>query len=221
VTRSRGINRPRWRPTDEQIAIVRARFAVTRTKDIAQQLGATYSQVVKLAHKLKLKKDPAWLAGDQSGRVTGVQGMGTRFAPGHTPWIKGRKGLLQSPETVFKPGHRPHNQANVGAFRIFGGYLQIKTGETGYSPRDWISYHRHVWQLVHGPVPDGFVVVFRDGQRRTAPDQITLDQLECIGRRENMLRNIYHWYGLEVAAIVHLRGALTRTINNRAKESAT
>ena len=219
MTRSRGINRPRWRPTDEQIAVVRARFATTRTREIAEQIGARYQQVVKLAHKLRLKKDPAWLAGDESGRLTGVVGMGTRFAPGHTPWIKGRKGVLQSPETAFKPGHRPHNQAQVGSLRLFGGYLQIKTSETGYSRWDWLSDHLYVWKLAHGPVPDGFMVVFRDGQRRNEPDQITLDLLECIGRRENMLRNTYYRFGPDVAAIVHLRGVLTRTINNRTKEA--
>lgn len=219
MTRSRGINRPRWRPTDEQIALVRERFAVTRTQEIAELLGVGYSQIAKLARRLGIKKDPAWLAGDESGRLTGVVGMGTRFVKGHVPWIKGRKGTVLSPTTVFKPGHRPHNQAPLGALRLFEGYLQIKLTDTGYPPRDWVNYHRHVWQQAHGPVPAGYMVVFRDGRRRTDPREITLDALECISRRENMLRNTYHRYGPEIASLIKLRGAITRQINRRTKDA--
>lgn len=221
MTKSRGINRLKWRPDEIELRIVRENFATSRTADLARALGVDYNQVAKLATKLGLRKDPAWL-NDHGGRTDGTRGMGTRFKPGSTPWSKGKKGLKFSPETTFKPGHVPANKRPIGSLRVHtGGYLQIKLTETGYPPRDWVMYHRHVWEQVHGPVPADHVVVFRDGQRRTDPAEITPDILECISRQELIARVTYHRYGPEIARLVQLRSAISRQINRRTKESAT
>lgn len=44
-----------------------------------------------------------------------------------------------------------------------------------------------------------------------------LENLECISRRELMLRNTVHRHGPEIAALSQLRGALKRQINRRTK----
>lgn len=219
MTKSRGINRPKWRPDDIALQIMREHFATSKTADIARALGVEYSQVAKLAAKMGLRKDPDWL-NDHGGRTGDGRGMGTRFKSGNVPWTKGKKGLLISPATTFKPGHTPFNKRPIGSLRVHaGGYLQIKLTETGYPPKDWVMYHRYVWEQAHGPIADDCVVVFRDHRRRTDPAEITVDVLECITRQELIARHTYHRFGVEYARCVQMRSVLSRQINRRMKET--
>lgn len=221
MTKSRHINRSKWRPMPWELELVRRNFATSRTADLAAALGVAYHQVAKVAHRLGLRKSEEWLNGPQGGRTDGQRGLGTRFQKGQPGWNKGlRLGSDWGQATQFKPGQKPANYVPVGSFRVASiGYLQIKLHDTGYPPHDWVMYHRHVWQQAHGPVADGYLVVFADGKRRTDPNEITLDVLECISREEHMRRHTYHQYGPEVAGLVQLRGVLTRAIRNKEKES--
>ncbi|MEI7446593.1 MAG: HNH endonuclease signature motif containing protein [Burkholderiales bacterium] len=217
MTASRGINRPKWRPTDAEIEQVRREFPATKTADLAARLGVARHQVDKLAANLGVRKDPAWLNGPGGGRTDGTKGMGTRFQKGMTPWSKGRKlaGLIPVAETAFKPGHRPANYKPVGSHRIAaGGYLQRKVHDTGYPPRDWVMVHRLVWEQAHGPIPAGHVVAFRPGRRTTVVEEITADALELISQAELMERNRMP---PELQKIVQLRSVITRVINQRSK----
>lgn len=72
------------------------------------------------------------------------------------------------------------------------------------------------WEV--GQAPAGHIIVFKPGQFTDQLDQITIDRLECITRRENMLRNTVHRYGKEIAQLVQLRSVLTRHINKKQKE---
>lgn len=222
MTKSRNLIRPKWQPDAAAIELVRRHYATSRTADLAEALGVAYHQVSKLAQRLGVRKDEAWLNGPQGGRTDGQRGLGTRFQPGQTPWTKGRKGIRLSPGTEFRRGQPPLNFRPVGSLRVAHcGYLQIKLQATGYPPKDWQMYHRHVWEQAHGPVPRGHVVAFKDGRRRLEPAEITLDVLECITRGEHMRRHTFHQYGPEIAAVVQLRGAITRQINRRSRGDDT
>lgn len=220
MTQSRNLIRKRWAPDWVALELVRRNFADSRTADLAEVLGVSYHQVAKLAKALGLKKDEAWLNA-AGGRTDGTRGLGTRFQKGQKGWNAGMKmGPDWCRSTQFKPGSRPHNYLPVGSLRIeSGGYLQIKLTDTGYPPRDWVMFHRHVWMQAHGPIPARHMVVFRDGRRRTEPAEITLEVLECISQEQQMRRHTYHQYGPEIAHAVQLRGALTRQIK-RAQERA-
>ncbi len=221
MTKSRGINRPRWRPLPWELELVRQHFATSRTADLAAALGVAYHQVAKLADRLGLRKSEEWLNGPDGGRTDGKRGLGTRFQKGQPGWNKGRKlGSEWCKATQFKPGQKPQNHLPIGSLRVqSSGYLQVKLTDTGYPPRDWVMYHRYVWEQAHGPVPTGHLVVFRDGRKRAEASEITLDVIECITRQEHMRRHTCHQYGPELASVVQLRGALTRAIRNREKES--
>ncbi len=221
MTTSRNRIRKRWKPSAADLEMMRRHYPTTKTEILARLFDVAYHQVHRLAGRLGLRKDPEWLAGPESGRLDGKLGMGTRFKPGNQPWTQGRKGIRQSPRTEFKPGSRPWNYAPVGSFRVSkDGYLQIKLTDTGYPPKDWVMYHRHVWQQAHGPIPDGYIVAFLPGRFSSEADEITPDRLELVCRREWMLRHTFHQYGPEIASAVQLRGAITRQINKRAKETA-
>lgn len=216
MTASRGINRPKWRPTAAEIEQVRREFPATKSADLAARLGVARHQVDKLAKALGVRKDPAWLNGPNGGRTDGTKGMGTRFQKGMVPWSKGRK-LTGRPvaETAFKPGNRPANYKPVGSYRIAaGGYLQRKMTDTGYPPRDWVMVHRLVWEQAHGPIPAGHVVAFRPGRRTTVAEEITADVLELVSQRDLMARNRMP---PELQKLVQLRSVITRVINQRSK----
>jgi hypothetical protein len=213
--------RSHWKPTPEQVEQVRLRCPATKTAVLAAEFGVAYHQVDRVARNLGLKKDPEWLRGPESGRTgSDNRGAGTRFQPGHSSWIAGRRLPGHGgQETQFKPGHRPHTWRPVGSFRVSAsGYLQIKLTDTGYPPRDWVSYHRHLWQREVGPIPDGHYVAFRNGRRTAELAAITVDALELVTRAEIMRRNTFHQYGPEIAHTVILRSAITRQIRKRTKE---
>jgi hypothetical protein len=221
MTKSRNLIRPKWRPTPAQLEIVRQRFATTRTQDLADELGVVYSQVAKLANALGLHKSEQWLNGPDAGRTDGTKGLGTRFQKGQIPWSAGRKmGPQHALMTQFKPGHKPATWLPIGSLRIASGeYLQIKLSDTGYPPRDWAMYHRHVWEQAHGEIPPGHCIAFKPGRRSTDAAAITPDALECITKQEAMRRNSFHQYGPEIAGLVHTRAVLTRAINNRTRKA--
>jgi hypothetical protein len=55
------------------------------------------------------------------------------------------------------------------------------------------------------------VIVFKDKNR----EHIEIENLECISRRDLMLRNTVHRLPKELVQVVQLKGALQRQINNR------
>jgi hypothetical protein len=139
-----------------------------------------------------------------------------RFKPGHAPWNKGLKGWTpggNSEKTRYKPGNRSGISqllwAPIGSERITkGGYRQRKITDTGYSPRDWKGIHILLWEETFGPLPSGFIVVFRN---RDIAD-IRIENLECISRQENMRRNSIHNLPEEIRKTIAQRNWLLRTI---------
>ena len=223
MTKSRGILRPKWRPTPEQTAVVAQRYPTTRSADLAAELGVTTHQITRLAYKLGVRKCEQWLNSPAAQRLDGIKGMGTRFQPGGPSWIKGKKLPGHgAPDTWFKPGQRPMTWRPIGTYRLAGcGYLQVKVADTGYPPRDWTMVHRVVWEQAHGPIPPGHIVAFKDGRKRTELAEITPDVLECIPKAEHLRRHSIHAHGVELARVSQLRGALTRQINRRERAKDT
>lgn len=225
------MTRRRW--TQRERSILRMRYPNEQTADIARDLGRPTSQVYNAAHYMGLKKTAEFYRSDKSGRIqrgrTDPRMKATQFKTNHRTWNKGKKGWQaggRAQETQFKKGRPPsaaRNYRPIGSLRISeDGYLERKTTDRRdiYPSRRWCAVHRLVWQAENGPIPDGHIVVFRQGQLINVESEITVDRLECISRVELMRRNTYHNYPKEVALAIQLRGALTRQINKRAKQHA-
>ena len=217
-------NKP-W--TEAERAILRERFPHMKTKDLAAELGRGYGSVCSMANHMGLQKTEAFYTdAGLSGRLVGQRGAGSRFLPGHVTWNKGLKGAGCSnhPNSIaarFKPGTVPHTWQPVGSYRVVpDGVLEQKVSEAkGSSHLRWKPVHRLVWEAAHGPIPAGHIVAFKPGMKTNVLEDITLDRLECITRRENMQRNSVHTkYPPELSRLVQLRGALSRAI--RMKEEA-
>lgn len=102
-------------------------------------------------------------------------GLTGRFEKGHVPATKGQKGLRipGSEKGWFRPGHKPHNHMPVGTEMYKNdGYLWVKTDE---GIRKWRQKHIIAWEEVHGPVPEGHVLIFKDkNHANTSIDNLAL-----------------------------------------------
>ena len=111
-------------------------------------------------------------------------GVDTRYKPGQVPMNKGThpptKGRMA--ETQFKKGNRPHNALPIGSEVLRDdGYLQVKIAE----PDVWKLKHRLVWEQHNGPIPEGGLVVFRDGN----PLNTDISNLALIDKSVNVRLN--------------------------------
>ncbi len=219
MTKSRGIMAPRQPWSAADLDILRTRYPNEPTQALAGSLGRTVSRVYQKANALGLQKSEAFKASPASGRTTGRQGIGTRFEKGAAPWNKGTHFAAggRSVETRFKFEQSPHNTLPIGSLRIApDGSLQRKINNNpGSNSVRWRGLHELVWTAVHGPVPPKHIVVFKPGCKTIDPDQITVDQVECISLADNMRRNTLRRYPTEIAQLIQLRGAVTRQINKR------
>lgn len=210
--------------SDIEVAVLRRFYADTPSSAIAAALRRPVHQVYGKAQKLGLKKSDDYLAGPHSGRTDGTIGVSGRFQPGLTPWNKGKPGSTgnhpNTRRTQFKKGEMrgaaQRNYVPIGSMRISkDGYLEVKTNDDHPVPaRRWVAAHRLAWEAVHGPVPQGHIVVFLPGMRTAKPEEITADKLECISKAENMRRNTLHRYPKEIADAIRARAVLNRRINH-------
>lgn len=117
------------------------------------------------------------------------------FPRGHRPWNAGTKGLTGPNKTSFKKGNAPPNRKPIGAERIGSkeGFILMKVPEpdpyTGF-PTRYKHKHVYLWEQAHGPVPEGMVVAFVDGDKT----RCDLDNLMLISRAELLNLN-RHGYG--------------------------
>jgi hypothetical protein len=101
-----------------------------------------------------------------------------RFEKGNKPYNTGTKGVCEPNSGSFKKGHRPITSKPIGSERIDTqyGYLLVKIAE----PNVWQSKHRVVWEAANGPIKQGEVLTFKDGNVLN----ISLENLEKITRLE-------------------------------------
>lgn len=189
--------------------ILRESYADRSTAELADQLCRTESAVYQRARNLGLKKSE-----DSKRRTwfTGDEGKSHRFPRGNEPWNKGKEWRAggRAEETQFKPGNRPQTWKPVGTVReCKDGLLEVKVSDTS-SKSDWVGLHRILWERKNGPIPDGHIVVFRNGNRRDFSD----GNLELIDRAENVRRNSIHRYPKELKHAIRLNKRLQREIRD-------
>ncbi|MEW4469050.1 HNH endonuclease signature motif containing protein [Parasphingorhabdus sp. JC815] len=110
----------------------------------------------------------------RNGWKTGRTGQ---FVKGQEPHNKGKKcpeGVggrhPNARRTQFKKGQTPHNTNYLGHERVSrDGYVEVSVAETnphtGYERR-YVHKHRHEWEKVNGPVPEGHALKCLDGDRQ-------------------------------------------------------
>lgn len=204
------LSRQAW--TIDEEAELRRRYADEETSQIALDLGRPIDRVYAKAAALGLHKSAAFMAEclQKCGQQRAEAGRATQFQPGMTPWNKGQKGLPSTgrmKETQFRKGNKPHTWVPVGTEQVRDGYLWRKVTDFG-GRHDWKQVHVMLWEEHNGPIQDGLILCFKDGNKRN----IVMDNLELITRAERMRRNTIHRYPPELKDAIRVVGKLKRTI---------
>lgn len=119
-----------------------------------------------------------------------TSGLDGRFKKGGEPANKGKK---MSPKlyekckaTMFQKGHIPANHMEVGeCTHTTDGYLIRKVREHGTQRERFEFVHRAVWEEHYGPIPEGKMVSFLDGNK----DNCEIENLILIDNQENLELN--------------------------------
>lgn len=208
---------------DWELRLLAKEYPDCATTKLAKKLKRSITSVYQRARLSGLHKSELYLASPHACRLRRGDNVGAahRFLPGHAPANKGLRRPGWAPgrmaQTQFKPGNKPHTWKPIGTTRYSKeGYLQRKVSDTGYPPRDWIGEHILMWQKERGPVPKGFAVSFRDGDK----SHLALDNFELISRRELMRRNTIHRFPPELSDAIRLNGALRRRLRKLHEEQA-
>lgn len=208
---------------DWELTILHTQYPDTSTKSIGQIIGRSEAAVYARAAILGLKKSDEYMSGPDACRLRRGDNVGIafRFKQGHAPANKGlrRPGWSSGrmAETQFRKGNKPHTWKPIGSTRISkDGYLQRKVSDTGYTPEDWVGVHILMWREVHGPVPQGFAVVFKDGDK----SHLDVTNFELISRKELMRRNSIHRYPAELVDVIRLGASLKRQIRKTNEEQS-
>lgn len=116
-------------------------------------------------------------------------GVTGRFEKGRESNNKGKKGLKYpgSERGWFKDGHDPHNAVPVGTILVKSdGYLWKKIDDKPKNAiKNWRQLHLIVWEEANGPIPEGHLIIFKDGDKQN----VALSNLMMISRAENGVMN--------------------------------
>lgn len=208
-----------WHADD--LALLRELYPNTPTANLAGIFDRSVRSIYDKANSLGLKKSAEYMATHKPGWLDGIRGGATRFQKGHETWNKGQHYAAggRSAETRFKPGHiggsAKDKQKPIGTERISkDGYLERKISNARPFQRRWRGVHLLLWEAAHGPLPAGHAVAFIDGNKQN----LALDNLQLISRRELMSRNTVHNYPKEIVDVIRLRAVINRKINRRSKQ---
>ena len=205
--------------SDQDIARLRELYPGTPMPELIKVFRRPDHAIYGKAHALGLKRSEDYLASEHACRLRREDnpGVGSRFKKGNTSWNKGISYAAggRSAETRFSVGTMPHNHVPVGTERVTrDGIRQRKTHDDGPAHRRWKSVHMIIWEEVHGEVPHGHLVVFRDRDTKN----IELDNLELVSRAENMRRNTIHRYPPELKDTIRQLSKLKRAISEASSE---
>lgn len=119
-------------------------------------------------------------------------GLTGRFEKGNIPFNKGTKGLMKANKTSFKKGNKSWNCDPIGIEKWKKshnkydneGYIYVKV-QDGHKQHNWKQKHRLLWEEKYGPIPKGYKVIFKDGNRHN----ITLENLALVSNSQMLILN--------------------------------
>ena len=192
--------------TEEEMRILRELYPHTRTEELCNILNRSARSVYSQANTNGIKKTQEYidyLLSIEADRLR-KYGIATRYKKGNPTWNKNVKGYMGANVTSFKKGQLPHNTKSIGDEKLNKeGHTLVKIGH-----KKWIRKHRLIWEQANGPIPKGFYLRIKDGNK----DNYNLDNMELITQAENMRRNTIHKYPEELKNTMRALQKLKRTI---------
>ncbi|WP_461198510.1 HNH endonuclease signature motif containing protein [Enterococcus sp. N249-2] len=167
--------------TDEQISFIKKHAHGRTNTDLTDLINAAFRT------SFTLKQIKGW---KKNCKVS--SGLTGRFEKGHVPINKGSKGMFNvgGNKTSFKKGQVAHNLKPVGTERVDGqGYILIKVADEGSWPQRWKPKHKVEWEKINGPIPEGYVLIFLDGNKQN----LDLSNLRLVTQSQNLQMNRKQW----------------------------
>jgi hypothetical protein len=110
-------------------------------------------------------------------------GRDTRFHHGNIGNPHGNADMIK--EWQFQRRNIAWNCLPLGTRKINNfGYVMVKTAK----PDIWKKLHIVIWEAAHGPIPEGHVIIFADGNK----SNFNIDNLLLVSRRELAIMNRKH-----------------------------
>lgn len=181
------------------------RYNLELTNMVNDKFGTNYTegQIDNLKHRLQLNS-----------------GLTGRFEAGHVPANKGIKGVCASgcEKTWFQKGHIPSDHRPVGSERIDSkdGYTLVKVEE----PSVWKLKQHVVWEQHHGPIPDGYKIIFLDQDK----SNFDINNLALVSSSELLTMNRHKLIsndsditqcGITVAKLIGATSSKKKAVENR------
>lgn len=190
------------RMTDEEIdIIIKSTKAGVPQLELAKKLRRGPNTIQRWQRELGLQK---YLERNYRNAKKGVKAWNKGLPV--EKWGLSDESLKKMQKTQFKKGNSHNNNKDIGEISIRGKktpYKHIKVDDN-----KWMLYQRYLWEKEHGPIPEGKIVSFIDGD----PMNCKIDNLELIDRHTSIIRNSIHDYPDEIVDTIVLRGKLKKRI---------
>lgn len=140
------------------------------------------------------------------------------FKKGNIPINKGTKGLFNvgGNKTSFKKGNIPSNHRELFEERVTkDGFVEIKVKD-GQLNKNWMPKHRYIYEQYYEPIPEGYKVIFADGNRLN----FDKDNLILVSSSEELImnRNKLRYSNQELTKSGHLIAKVIDTQNKLRKK---
>lgn len=196
--------------TVEEDEIIRDNYLTMPMKTIGKLINRSFCGVNSRMNQLGL------IIPEELRAERKAKGM---FRKGQEPANKGKKMNPEQYEkykhTFFQKDHIPHNAKKNGEEvkrkdKNGNIYLLIKIPEK----RRLVYKHVWLWENENGTVPDGYAVVFKDGNSLNC----CLNNLECISRVELLNRNTINRFPEDLQRAIRLQSVIKRRIKKLKKQ---
>ena len=146
----------------------------------ANYVGTGYHEMaLQIFHKFGILYEDSQIRGYYRNHKLNSGLKGKLFEKGQRPQNGCRKWhcFPGSEKGWFERGKKPPNYVPVGTEKVrpSNGYVWVKIAE----PKKWRMKQLLVWEEAHGPIPEGYKVYFKDGDRQNCE----LDNLMLIEQR--------------------------------------
>lgn len=172
----------------------------TPTEEIAAIIGRKGQYCWKKAKDLGLQRTPEFLEQQKKmfADTLRLHGEKSRFKKGQTAYNKGKKwdefmpkeSQEKSKKTQFPKRNVPQNWKPIGWERkTRDGYIEVKVRDEYGEKRvkNFELKHRLLWEQVNGPIPNGMMIKFKDGNK----ENIVIENLFMASMGENLIENTF------------------------------
>lgn len=165
--------------TEEMKEFILENYKGVSTKELVERFNHRFKTTVTISMMKSYKNNHKLNSG-----LTG------RFPEGNIPINKGTKGIFNAGgnKTSFKKGQLPLNTDPIGTEKVLkDNYIWVKINDMPKAKKNvnWKQKQKLIWERANGPVPDGYFVMFADGNNRN----FDLDNLVLVTKAEMLYLN--------------------------------